>query len=293
MAKASSSNNQESLIVALAKKYISAKTGGLSDELLNGITLNKMKDAIRRLHDNDFLPELSGDTAVSDIIDAVKRFQKEFGLTKDGELGEITFDWLMLAKRCFGKLGRRRNRNLNWDRKKLPNVEDDGTSKPLEIRYYVDELPKDRVSNADQLLMMAWESWISVCGMIATEITDDQHRNKANVIIGMRRIDGASNILADAHVGPPRSRQLILSFDASEPWDETIFQGTACHEIGHLLGIRHRGARRGDIMFPKYSADILGPSDHDAERAVAIWGPPPPAPGPVTRHPGNFLIDDD
>jgi len=273
----------EALALDLAKKVIDAKGGSFKD--LGQLNLAK---AIVRLGINEFLPGgLTAATAVQDVIAAIAGAQGEAKIGDEpGILGPKTFDWLLIAKRCLGKL---KNSRKDLDGKDLPEVKDDPGDKrrPLEIRYFVEKLPtisEGPQRDADILLQLAWESWAQVCGVIATRIPKEADKAKANVVIRMKNIDGPSNILADAHVGPPNRMQLVLAFDALEPWDSDKFQATACHEIGHLLGLRHGGA--DGIMAATYRGQRKTPHETDAIEARKFWGAAPPTMGTPTDQGG-------
>ncbi|HZN35461.1 MAG TPA: matrixin family metalloprotease, partial [Pirellulaceae bacterium] len=59
---------------------------------------------------------------------------------------------------------------------------------------------------------------------------------------------------------------------------------TACHEIGHLLGLRHGGP--DEIMAASYRGQRKIPNEVDAKKAQHFWGPAPPPMGTPTDQGG-------
>jgi hypothetical protein len=92
------------------------------------------------------------------------------------------------------------------------------------------------------------------------------------VIINVKLLPGEHHsVVAIADVGPPRDRQLELSFDRAETWTPHKFKATAAHEFGHNLGIRHIGEAR-QLMNETLHDDIDAPQKADIAAAVRIWG---------------------
>lgn len=265
----------KSILLDLATKFATVSGGPFA-----GLGVAKVAEALGRLHIGNYFPnEPTKDTPLADIITALAKAQSDADIKDEiGALGPKTLDWLVFAKRCWNRLQRSRT---DFEGKDLPDAEEDPSNpkKPLEIRYFVEKLPtisSGSERNADKLLQAAWESWSIVCGLIATEIKEAGKRKNANVIITVKDIDGPSNILADAHVGPPTHSQLILAFDEAEPWDSDKFQGTACHEMGHLLGLEH-SSEADQIMAAVYAGTRKVPNANgDGKLAQRFWGPPPP-----------------
>ncbi|MCG8652312.1 MAG: matrixin family metalloprotease, partial [Pirellulales bacterium] len=142
------------------------------------------------------------------------------------------------------------------------------------LTYFVpdDELGKlmgISVGEADLALTNAWLSWALVCDIVVTRVG---RLEESNVLVNVKMLENQPlSVLALADVGPPGTRRLELSFDKSENWSKSSFEATACHEIGHLLGIRHIGKPR-QLMNDTLHEDILTPQKHDIAAAVAIWG---------------------
>jgi len=234
-----------------------------------------------RYLDGDLLK--GGNSVGAGLLDAVKSAvqvaQGESGglLTVDKLFGVKTLNWLQFGMRCFGALRKEWQKPAYQQKHGIPG---DVTFATKEIRYQVVELPTWPGGQPLPLLWKAWNSWMKVCGVIATQSPTERN---ANVIVRVTNLDGPSNVLGDAHVGPPERARLELRFDRAEQWTDAKFEGTACHEIGHLLGLTHTG-QAGQLMSSSL-ATIITPQDEDTQRAQQIWGPPhtigviPPTPG--------------
>src|SRR4029077_12097951 len=96
----------------------------------------------------------------------------------------------------------------------------------------------------------------------------------ANVLIRVVNIDGPSNILADADVGPPPGNKVLeLHIDAGEDFDAFKFEATLAHEIGHLLGLDHATVP-DQLMGPTLSS-FKSPQKNDIDRVRSVgWGLP-------------------
>ncbi|MEX2174211.1 MAG: matrixin family metalloprotease [Pirellulaceae bacterium] len=251
-------------------------------------TLDQLEKGLKRLGDDNFLTAegvsgKKGRPLLTAIRTAVEVAQKQSGglLTVDQLFGMQTISWLEFGTRCLG----RALQEWKTDKKYRDenSIAADVDFRKLEIRYFIDRLPLIASSNPRRLLEQAWQSWMLVCGLVATECDSE---DVANVVVTTQQIDGPSNVLADAHVGPPERVRLELRFDKDEIFDEFRFEATACHEIGHLLGLSHTPTP-GQLM--NSSLGILkAPQAEDGQRAAAIWGvAPSPIPvfGPVVLAP--------
>ena len=198
--------------------------------------------------------------------------------------------------RCLGGVGS--------TRPKLDNVVKD--------YHYFFKMPLPTVNGdvkvAKILVRHAFQAWQSVCG-ITLRMT--ARESSADLIITQRTLDAAPEVLAIATVGNPGNKLIKeLVFDTAEgDWkDSGKFFLTACHEIGHLLGLVHEGARGEDLMRDMLvksidaatMSEVLSPngdfvvrdlalgnrpiadnktlfSANDRKRASAtdLWGPPP------------------
>lgn len=261
-------------IPSLAKAILTdLKSTDLVGDLIP--TADQLVSGINRLITDRYFDDglLQGSNAVTPaLLDAfkraVQRAQQESGglLTVDKLFGVKTLNWLQFGLRCFGQLQK------TWQEPKYRKdhgVPDDVTFRTNEIRYHILELPTWNGGKPLDLLWKAWNSWSKVCGVIASQTSLERD---ANVIVRLDNIDGPSNVLADAHVGPPERVRLTLRFDRAESWTDAKFEGTACHEIGHLLGLQHTGTP-GQLMASTLGTTVT-PQSEDATRAQEKWGQP-------------------
>ncbi len=213
------------------------------------------------------------EAALNAVKAAVEKVQSNSnGLLKlDRLFGVKTLTWLQFASRCANRLKNKwKTDPATNPREKIPSDVQFGH---LEIRYFVvDPLPV--IPGEDSLLLLhkVWKSWGDVCGMVATQTPNQR---TANVLIRSRNIDGPSNILADADVGPPPGNRILeLHIDKGEIFDTAFkFEATMAHEIGHLLGLDHTSAP-GQLMGPRLST-FKAPQKEDIDRVRSIgWGLP-------------------
>ena len=190
------------------------------------------------------------------IVKGVKKIQQETGRLKpDGVIGARTKRWI------FGRRFGHHDRPIE----SLPESNTKSTPQAGVLRYFLeDDLPP--VPRAINLLKEAWDSWSEVLKLDIKQ-TGVADKGDANVIIKTGIFPG--NILAKADVGPPGNRQLNLTFDTSETWTAAEFQGTAAHEIGHLLGLPHI-TQKNQLMNNFLDVAIITPQKFDIEAAVEV-----------------------
>lgn len=239
-------------------------------------TLDQLEKGLKRLADDQVLTSdavagKEGRPLLTAVRAAVELAQKQSGgiLSIDQLFGMQTLSWLEFGTRCLGRALKEWKTDGKY--KQENSIPDPVEFGKLEIRYCIDRLPLVQSSNPRTIIEQAWQSWMKVCGLVATECETE---DRANVVITVQAIDGISNVLADAHVGPPERTRLQLRFDEAEIFDEFRFEATACHEIGHLLGLSH-STQPGQLMNSSLGT-IKSPQDGDAAEAVKIWGAPPP-----------------
>jgi hypothetical protein len=229
---------------------------GLSNLINNRII--KLGDATEA---SDFRPEL-----VDIVIRTLKQIQKDTGILKsDGVLGERTLHWLF--NRPFGHHHRPIE---SLPKSKTTAAPDDSIHA---VRYFIenDELPVVPSLTGPKTLKIfreALESWVDVCDL---DVKQTGNRADANVIVNVKALSQPPSVVAIADVGPPRDRQLELSFDRAETWTPHKLQATAAHEFGHNLGLGHIG-EAGQLMNDTLHDAIAAPQKFDIEAAVKIWG---------------------
>jgi predicted Zn-dependent protease len=120
-----------------------------------------------------------------------------------------------------------------------------------------------------QKAIMSWSRVLPI-NFVMTDRAED-----ANFVITIEEI-GDPSALADTTLGPPiPGEQLRLSLNIRENWDATEhkLEATVCHEIGHILGIRHEDVKgEGQLMNPILNDRIWKPQAEDIAVARRIWG---------------------
>lgn len=136
-----------------------------------------------------------------------------------------------------------------------------------QIRYFIDSLPD--VDDAETIVGNAFQQWSRALPVAISQTTA---RDEATLIVTTELLDGPEGRKSDTHVGPPTVYdQLSMVFDSGEEWDPQLLSHVACHEFGHILGLRHTNAP-GQLMSPIINLQLDGPQLEDIERAQAIWG---------------------
>ncbi|MHC4400380.1 MAG: matrixin family metalloprotease [Planctomycetota bacterium] len=254
------------LAVKMLIKYRSLKKAGDLDGAFVPSTARAIGAGLEVLVNGDFLEKAGvsnkSQITLEKIRKAVGLFQKLASpgdglLAEDGILGNRSLGWIRRLGACRGDLQHRPSK------RKVPKPTEPLTRK---IRWWFDpdgpdSLPHVIDGDAENLLRRAWVSWILVADL---DILKATKREGANVIVGQADIDRRrGGTLADAHVGPPDGMVRELRFDVNEnPWTPDKFLGTAAHEIGHLLGLRH-APQKGLLMSPLYQEGVVEPRGGD------------------------------
>lgn len=98
----------------------------------------------------------------------------------------------------------------------------------------------------------------------------------ANVSPRYGQADGelSDPLLELAHIGGKAiTTRLKLRLDEKVEWTAEKFRVAACHELGHILGLKH--SHRSDQLtspFLNLENGIVKPQDKDIERIQRIWG---------------------
>lgn len=202
-----------------------------------------------------------GSTQVgSDLEDAVKRFQRHFGLEQSGKFDRETTRVIEMPRYC-GKPDVMAMTDVSrWSHK--------------QIRWTVDEIPTGAPrTEIEAVFTLAWDAWARVCGIqpIRVGVNDGP-----NVLATFRELDGSGKTLAISEMpdgGPLMRRQ---TFDSLERWAKVPGPGrvdlfrVVCHEIGHAIGIGHLHA--GCLMQPMYDPLIAFPQAGDIAEAELRYG---------------------
>lgn len=224
------------------------------------------------------LAEVAGDllNGKMDLADLVRGFQAWHGLAETGDPDHVAD--LLSAPRCGHPdvMAASSGPACQWPQ--------------LDVTYHqqiaLAQLGPDRVA---ALYRQAWDFWGAVCGLRPREALP------ANVWArsgsgAADQFDAAGRILAWSQLplGATVTSTMHQVFNTAESWDERMFLGVACHEIGHAIGLSHAP---GDcLMNPYFNPAIVAPTLADAAAAQALYGPPavapadpspPPAPVPA------------
>lgn len=145
------------------------------------------------------------------------------------------------------------------------------------ITYYenmtLSGLTREQIKAAYDL---AFQQWADVCGIEVARVDDPK---LANVFARQGWIDVPGMTLAWSYFpcGYASTDQVTQKYDTMERWTPNFLVATACHEIGHALGLSHLGS--GTLM-AAWGSSITKPQAKDIAEAQARYGPPLPKPGP-------------
>lgn len=258
----------------------------------SGLTL---ADGLRRIVDRNAILKAAIEAAADvDAIDLdeieaeIEDLQRKLGsLEIDGVLGSQTLsDFLVNTSPC--------TKNPQKSETRLSDETSSRIKKRLETGkawyfYYVERTPVIvDGANADELIRDAWDSWREHVSIECQRLPEDM-KDSANVIISTKDFTGS--VLGEANVGRPFRKTLLrLDMDSSRKWTSDQFRGAVCHEIGHILGLRH-DAGPNSLMSEFLPRGITSPQQTDIDRAVKLdWLSLQP---PVERVTLDDLEDDD
>jgi hypothetical protein len=220
---------------------------------------------------------------------ALKAFQRDMGLKDDGKIGPQTER--ALTDPHLGFCGVHEHIRTHDGVCKWPQPQ---------ITWAITGSLKPRVSDGDQksAYAMAWDYWMSVCGVEAKFVTN---RKTANVLMGSGNTGGLGspgNVLAWSELPCGSALQLQQSYDLAETWVisdnpqrfEIDLVRVAAHEIGHVLGIPHL-SDRGALLAPMYNPQVRRPQQSDIAEAVNRYGPPKEPPPTTPSAPSGEWQD--
>ena len=233
---------------------------------------------------------------LGEVHDGLVKLQGLAGLITDGELGPKTLR-VMNTPRCACpdyyndghdfEVASMETLSNKWGRKNLS--------------YFIEKRDNDLSAQEwDEAIEKAFTQWSDVAGL---KFTRSNSRSNANFIMSIgagRRdqFDGPGGTLAWAQLPPGNSfnGQLLCRFDEAETWvlnrnqRGVLLVNVACHEIGHLLGLRHSNVQTA-LMAPFYSPGVTKPQlKDDVTRIQRLYGRPtgggdvdPPEPTPPEK----------
>lgn len=269
-----------SVPLALATPLIKKIAGSALDRIIDAggrkPAENDVIKALMRLVNNKLLPLSKDGDVTDDVIALVKNgignFQRRNSLPITDSFSSKTLK-AILAKGCNGQL-----QDVD-DFDKTPASTPDGVHVKV-VRYWYDKSNLPKVKDGDPVELIR-ESWVEWAQHVLIDILEVENKEEANVVIFQVKIDGAGGALADAHKGPPKTRQNELRFDSGERWTAKKFRYAAVHEMGHILGLSHI-SEPGHIMSEYKQEGISSPTSRDIEELLKVrsgyWMQRPPSP---------------
>jgi hypothetical protein len=227
--------------------------------------------------------ELLSNLSVKDIENAVKVFQKAFGISADGVLDTKTRRAMEMPRcGCPDILDRHNKKHTQFLRAQEVSAERRDRWNKTGLTYHIRDYVTSRLPRKTQakIIAGAFKAWDDVCGL---NIMSIKEATKADIIVSTgqgpaHNFDGAGGTLAWAFLPTGTDKQLTMRFDLDETWiDSTHERGVlmshvACHEFGHLLGLNH-SKKAGALMAPYYNPYVGTPQmADDIERIQKLYG---------------------
>ena len=217
------------------------------------------------------------------IKNAVKLFQKTFGLRADGQLDAKTLR-AMEGPRCGcpDHIDAQNKSHMPFMMAQEVAVERRDRWNKQGLTYAVDQFALTHIPREEQLavLAQAFKAWDDVCGLHISRV---EKLETADIVVScgtgpQHNFDGRGGTLAWAYLPTGTDKQLVMRFDLDETWVThpkdrgVLLHNVACHEFGHLLGLTH-SKKRGALMAPYYNPFIGVPQpDDDIARIEKLYG---------------------
>ena len=128
-----------------------------------------------------------------------------------------------------------------------------------------------------QNIQRAADDWAAVCGLRFVISTNRADLEPAHVYLKPSHEFG-QNVLADSHLADGSCGDHFRQRYDIRRWTVHLLYLTALHELGHLLGLRHKNGPF--VMNPTILTRLQGLTQDDIKRAVALYGPPLEDPDP-------------
>lgn len=226
---------------------------------------------------------LEGLPTVQGVVNAVKKFQKTYGITIDGLVGQRSLR-AMSAKRCgcpdfYPKGLRKRSQKMRgggvspWGKRNLA----------VYVREFIPGFDRQHQIDA---MERAFSELASIANVHITRISNPRD---ADIIIGVGRgrgdqFDGPSGTLAYTYLRRQwdlqRQGPIPLLFDADENWStEPVGAGiwyfiVLLHELLHVAGDMEHSRVMSALMAPTYNPRLSGLVEpDDKSRLIRQFGP--------------------
>lgn len=212
-------------------------------------------DAIKYLIAYGYLPERATSSVAKNgkkLVEAAKTFQRVAGVDQSGELDRRTLK-AMEMPRCGVPDFVRRDGPAKWPAR-------DWAANPIKYGF---ERFLPGITNAVQreLFAKAVEDWNVAVGLPLAREARKSERVDVVVSTGAGKrdnFDGPGRTLAWAYVAGD-----LMRFDEAEDWERDVsYQGVACHEWGHILGLDHSTIDAA-LMAPFANRKIISPKSPD------------------------------
>lgn len=197
-----------------------------------------------------------------DLDEAIRQFQRFYGLLDDGIVGPQTTRFLTAPRYCLrdsiaSNVAKWNKQHLKW------------------IAFgELNALSNDDILNACKY---GFEQFSKVCGLTFewTQTPDDAD---VHMFFG-QQMDGPGNVLADSNLPP--TNPIRQRYDRAERWSVQweqhyiYLQNVITHELGHGVGLGHEPLSNGTAMMnPIYSPDVKTLQPLDVAKLQSMYGKP-------------------